>query len=178
MAEREQKGDCALRLFIAIRFSKEILDTLLRAQEQLRRSGARGNFSAPENLHLTLAFLGETSDVVTLCRVIDRAAGEAFPLAVSGAGRFGELWWAGVEKNPALEALAERLREGCRRAGFHPDEKPFRAHVTLARQLQYDAPPRLHVPRTEMTVRRVSLMKSERVGGKLTYTEVYGRDLD
>ena len=41
-----------------------------------------------------------------------------------------------------------------------------------------DAPPRLHVPRTEMTVRRVSLMKSERVGGRLTYTEVYCRDLD
>ena len=166
-----------MRLFIAIRFSREILDTLLRAQEQLRRAGARGNFSAPENLHLTLAFIGESDDVLTLRRVIDRAAGEAFPLAVSGAGRFGELWWAGVEKNPALEALAQRLRAGCRAAGFHIDEKPFRAHVTLARQLRYDVPPRLNVPRTEMRVERVSLMKSERIGGKLTYTEVCGREL-
>ena len=166
-----------MRLFIAIRFSQEILDTLLRAQEMLRAAGARGNYSAPENLHLTLVFIGESEDVLTLRHVIDRAAGEAFPLAVSGAGRFGELWWAGVEKNPALEALASRLRDGCKRAGFHIDEKPFRAHVTLARQLKYDEPPRLNVPRTEMTVSRVSLMKSERVGGKLTYTEVYGRDL-
>lgn len=166
-----------MRLFIAIRFSQEILDTLLRAQEQLRLGGARGNFSAPENLHLTLVFIGESSDVPTLRRVIDRAAGAAFPLAVSGAGRFGELWWAGVEKNPALEALASRLREGCRKAGFQIDGKPFRAHVTLARQLKYDTPPRLNVPRTEMTVTRVSLMKSERLNGKLTYTEVYGRAL-
>ncbi len=166
-----------MRLFIAIRFSQEILDVLLRAQEQLRRSGAQGNYTAPENLHLTLAFLGESEDLITLRRVIDRAAGRAFPLAVSGAGRFGELWWAGVEKNSELEALAERIREGCRRAGFHVDSKPFRAHVTLARQLRYDAPPRINVPRTEMTVARVSLMKSERINGKLTYTEVYGRDL-
>ena len=166
-----------MRLFIAIRFSREILDSLLRAQEQLRRSGARGNFSAPENLHLTLVFIGESSDVVTLRRVIDRAAGEAFPLAVSGLGRFGDLWWAGVEKNPALELLAERLRSGCRAAGFRIDEKPFRAHVTLARELRSDVPPRVNLPRTEMTVTRVSLMKSERIGGKLTYTEVYGREL-
>ena len=166
-----------MRLFIAIRFSREILDSLLRAQEQLRRSGARGNFSAPENLHLTLAFIGESSDTVTLRRVIDRAAGEAFPLAVSGMGRFGDLWWAGVEKNPALELLAERLRSGCRAAGFRIDEKPFRAHVTLARELRSDVPPRVNLPRTEMTVTRVSLMKSERIGGKLTYTEVYGREL-
>ena len=166
-----------MRLFIAIRFSREILDSLLRAQEQLRRSGARGNFSAPENLHLTLAFIGESSDTVTLRRVIDRAAGEAFPLAISGMGRFGDLWWAGVEKNPALELLAERLRSGCRAAGFRIDEKPFRAHVTLARELRSDVPPRVNLPRTEMTVTRVSLMKSERIGGKLTYTEVYGREL-
>ncbi len=166
-----------MRLFIAIRFSEEILQTLLSAQERLRAAGARGNYTAPENLHLTLVFIGESDDVLTLRRVIDRAAGKAFPLAVSGAGRFGELWWAGVEKCPELEALASRLREGCRRAGFRVDEKPFRAHVTLARQLKYDAPPRLNVPRTEMTVGRVSLMKSERAGGKLTYTEVYGRDL-
>ena len=166
-----------VRLFIAIRFSEEILDALLRAQEQLRRGGARGNFSAPENLHLTLAFIGESSDVLTLRRVIDRAAGAPFPLAVSGAGRFGALWWAGVEENPALEALAARLREGCKRAGFRIDEKPFRAHVTLARELKYDALPRLEIPRTEMTVTRVSLMKSERVSGRLTYTEVYGREL-
>ncbi len=166
-----------MRLFIAIRFSEEILDTLLRAQEQLRRLGARGNYSAPENLHLTLVFIGESSDVLTLRRVIDRAAGAAFPLAVSGTGRFGDLWWAGVEKNPALEALAARLREGCKRAGFRIDEKPFRAHVTLARELKSETPPRADVPRTEMTVTRVSLMKSERLGGKLTYTEVYGREL-
>lgn len=135
-----------MRLFIAIRFSREILDSLLRAQEQLRR-------------------------------VIDRAAGEAFPLAVSGMGRFGDLWWAGVEKNPALELLAERLRSGCRASGFRIDEKPFRAHVTLVRELRSDVPPRVNLPRTEMTVTRVSLMKSERIGGKLTYTEVYGREL-
>ncbi len=166
-----------MRLFIAIRFSEEILDTLLRAQEKLRTAGARGNFSSRENLHLTLAFIGESDDVLTLRRVIDRTAGKAFPLAVSGAGRFGALWWAGVEKNPELEALAARLREGCRKAGFRIDEKPFRAHVTLARELKYETTPRLDVPRTLMTVSRVSLMKSERIGGKLTYTEVYGRDL-
>ena len=50
-----------MRLFIAIRFSPEIRQTLLDAVSGLRAQARSGNFTRPENLHLTLAFLGETN---------------------------------------------------------------------------------------------------------------------
>ena len=51
-----------MRLFIAIRLSRPLVETLKQAQRDMRHQGAEGNFSREENLHLTLAFLGETED--------------------------------------------------------------------------------------------------------------------
>ena len=46
-----------MRLFLAIQLSPAVREALLTAQDALRRQG-RGSFPPPENLHLTLAFLG------------------------------------------------------------------------------------------------------------------------
>ena len=166
-----------MRLFIAIHFSEEIRQELLDVTASLRAQALSGNFTRPENLHLTLAFIGEADETQEIIRVIDAVPASPFSLTVSGTGRFGDTWWVGVGKNPALEKLADGLRDGLQNAGFHVDPKPFKPHITLGRQVLLDGPSKLDAPLREMTVRRVSLMKSERIGGKLTYTEVYGRAL-
>ena len=51
-----------MRLFLAIQLSPAVREALLTAQDALRRQG-RGSFPPPENLHLTLAFLGEAEDL-------------------------------------------------------------------------------------------------------------------
>ena len=48
-----------MRLFIAIPFSEEFKGELIRVQNEMRANGVRGNFSRAENLHVTVAFLGE-----------------------------------------------------------------------------------------------------------------------
>ena len=48
-----------MRLFIVIPFSEEFREELLRVQREMKVNGVRGNFSRPENLHVTVAFLGE-----------------------------------------------------------------------------------------------------------------------
>jgi 2'-5' RNA ligase len=48
-----------MRLFVAINFNDDTRSRLLALGEEIRSHSVRGNFSAPENLHLTLAFLGE-----------------------------------------------------------------------------------------------------------------------
>ena len=167
-----------MRLFAAIRFSPEILSGLLCAQETLRRQGASGNFTRFENLHLTLAFIGETEDFAgARAAVREGCSGGPFSLAVSGAGRFGDLWWAGVEPNPRLSALADGVQDALLRRGFPIERRGFRPHITLVRQLRAPREPALFLPRTEMTVTRVSLMRSAREGGRLVYTELYGTDL-
>jgi len=166
-----------MRLFIAVRFSPEIEALLLDAVRQVREQVCSGNFTRPENLHLTLAFIGESERLPEVKEAIDKAATAAFPLTVGGGGRFGSLYWVGVEQHPALARLTASIRRELELRKVDFDRKPFKPHITIARQVEAERPLALDVPRLSMTVRRVSLMKSERLSGRLVYTEVYGKNL-
>jgi len=167
-----------MRLFLAVRLSPEICRTLLAAQEALRRQGARGSFSRPENFHVTLAFLGETENERGARNAMDAACnGGAFPLELSGVGNFGQLRWVGVRSGGRLEELALRLQDALRAQGFALEERPFRPHITLVRRLSVPCPPLSDLPHTAMTVDAVSLMRSERIRGVLTYTELWRKKL-
>jgi len=166
-----------MRLFIAVNFSAEIKKHLLDAVKELKSKAACGNFSRQENLHLTLAFIGETNRTDDIKRCIDSVSASPFTLTFGGCGRFGNLWWAGIKKSGELSALAEKLQNALREDGFQIDKREFKPHVTLAREVKSDARITLSVPTTHMTVSRISLMRSERVNGRLVYTEIYGRSL-
>ena len=85
-----------MRLFLAIQLSPAVREALLTAQDALRRQG-RGSFPPPENLHLTLAFLGEAEDPARARAALSEVSCRPFSLAVGGPpGHFGDLWWAGV----------------------------------------------------------------------------------
>lgn len=169
-----------MRLFYAILLPDELLDALCAVQDALRAGMVRANFSRRENLHLTLAFLGETQNLDGARRAGEGLAARSFPLRLRGAGSFSRggtgIFWAGVEESQALSALQEELAARLRGEGFRLEERPFRPHLTLAR----DAVPDLSfdhrafsrfVPSVSMRVEAVSLMQSERSGGVLTYTE-------
>lgn len=166
-----------MRLFIAIHFSPEIKASLLDAIQHLREQSFSGNFTRPENLHLTLAFIGESERLEDLKQVLDSIDSRPFPLELSGSGHFGELYWAGLQKSPALDRLARIIRQELLLRHFDIDRKPFRPHITLARQLQAKEEPKLQLNPASMQVERVSLMCSERIQGRLTYTEVYSKQL-
>ena len=166
-----------MRLFIALHFSQAVRNMLLDTILTLKAQTVSGNFTRPENLHLTLAFIGESSNVAAIRQVIDHAAGPPFEITVGGLGHFGRLYWAGIENSVVLASLAENLQRALRAAGFPIETRNFRPHITLAREVTANHPLRISVPGTAMTVDRVSLMKSERIGGRLTYTEVYGKKL-
>ena len=166
-----------MRLFVAIHFSKEVKSVLLTEIDNLKAQVISGNFTSPENLHLTLAFIGESEKVSAIRSAIDRCAVPKFDLTVSGGGHFGSLYWVGIENNPSLKALAENLQNDLRQSGFDIENRAFKPHITLARQVEANEPVRISAQRTAMTVTRISLMKSERIKGRLTYTEVYGREL-
>lgn len=93
----------------------------------------------PENIHLTLAFLGSTP--AAALPAITAAAGKvtprAFTLSVDEPGywRHNQIAWAGVQKPPPeLDALVADLRVALVDARVTFDPKPFVAHVTLVRK--------------------------------------------
>jgi 2'-5' RNA ligase len=166
-----------MRLFVAIHFSPEVRNVLLAAMREIGQAARQANVTRPENLHLTLAFIGETSDIRGARDAIDGIVCPAFVLTVGGSGHFGDLFWAGIAENPDLAALAQTVQNALRARGFAIERRPYNPHITLARQVRTEEPRRLRIPETAMTANRISLMKSERVGGRLTYTEVFGKNL-
>ena len=100
----------------------------------------RARWVAPENLHITLRFVGEVEEPA-----MEDLAGEAasirfepFPVTLSGAGHFERRGrvsavWLGLEPSPALAALRDRVEAAAVRAGQPPEGRKFRPHVTVAR---------------------------------------------
>ena len=176
-----------MRLFIAVNFSDDIKNRIMKIQELLRSQSTRGSFTRPENLHLTLAFLGETPEEKLAClrTIIADIDSPSFEVPFSRTGCFThsrkELWWIGAEhESPGLSSLKsihDKLIRDLLDAGFPVDERPFKAHITLAREVKHLSPIALDCPEMILKVNRVSLMKSEHLRGVLTYTELMGRDL-
>lgn len=169
-----------MRLFIAINFSAEIRARLAALREELRCRARHGNFSLDENLHLTLVFLGECSaqEGAAAARAMNEVRFEAFSTAIDRVGRFkrdsGEIWWAGLRENKPLMKLQHDLSERLHDAGFVLDRRKYSPHITLGRGVATDAVPWRVEPFGE-PVAGIELMKSERIGGKLTYTAMAER---
>lgn len=125
-----------MRLFLAI-----ALPEALRARLADLGRGLPGvRWLPPENLHLTLRFIGEADP--SLAEELDAALGQirepGFSLTLSGLGCFGagakvRSIWVGVETNPDLHRLQAKIEHGLRRAGLPPEGRKFKPHVTLAR---------------------------------------------
>ena len=171
-----------MRLFISINFGERELDALEAARERLRAAAGRANYSRRENLHLTLAFLGEQPEasLPALRNAMTASAAQAAPftLRFDRQGRFrregGDIFWLAPADCPVLMRLRERLAAELGARGFRLEERRFSPHLTLARQVRpgvrpgplFDAP-------LPCRVRAMSLMLSERPGGRLTYTELF-----
>ena len=165
-----------MRLFIAIPFSEEFKSELIRVQNEMKVNGVRGNFSRPENLHVTVAFLGEVKDPAPAMKALESVPVPELRLTSGPLGNFGELLWIGLRKNSALEEYVAEVRHALDNAGVEYDRKKFRPHITLVRRADWPyqvlVEELAEVHRVRMTVDRVCLMKSERIDGKLTYTVV------
>ena len=93
----------------------------------------------PENLHLTLAFIGELpqSMACEVCRAMAELTITPFTWCIDRLGRFdrANIVWAGGADESRLSELADRVRTGLRALEVRFDRKPFAAHVTLLRDL-------------------------------------------
>jgi len=140
----------------------------------------------PENVHLTIRFLGDLGDsgVRRVCDSVARsAAAEPAPRARLGAlGAFPSLarprvvWLGLAEGGEAAAALAHRVNDALAREGFGPPDKPFRPHLTLARVregargLEALRDPALPPPPEASFLDRVAVMKSDLSPAGARYT--------
>lgn len=173
-----------MRLFIAINFSEVTRLALTTLRDDLQKQSKGGNFTLAENIHLTLAFLGEcntkqTADAVT---AIDATATlfKPFTIEIERIGRFkrngGDIWWAGIRENKPLLCLQQDLTNRLIALGFSLETRKYSPHITLGRQVITSMKERTLTPIAE-TVTKIDLMQSMRVDGKLTYVPIHRKNI-
>lgn len=160
-----------MRLFIAINLSDDIKGTLLDLQNALYDRGVRGRYTTEENLHLTLAFIGEYPDAEPVLDAMSEVSFKPFELTLDGMGRFGDLWWAGMKEAVPLTAVVRRIRRSLAEHEIPFDKKRFSPHITLIRKASGELPG-AHPEPVSMTVEAISLMRSDRGRNGMIYTEL------
>jgi RNA 2',3'-cyclic 3'-phosphodiesterase len=125
-----------LRLFVGIGFPPE-----LKLRLSLLSSGIPGaRWVDPGNFHLTLRFIGETSEAVAadIDEALAKLRARRFILQLAGVGVFGSgdkprSLWVGVERSPELAVLRDKVEQTLVRVGLAPETRKFSPHVSLAR---------------------------------------------
>ena len=133
-----------IRAFLAIEPPEDILQAMLRLQEKLKREvSGRISWTRPEGWHLTLKFFGDVSmeDVEKISSAVQNrvASGLSLNLKLEKLGVFPDarrprvLWCGTAGDVSQLSVLQKQLDTDFDALGFPNEDRPFRAHVTLAR---------------------------------------------
>ena len=132
-----------MRTFIAIELPKQIKEQLAELEEQLKETSADVKWVQPENIHLTLKFLGEIDEEKTqkITGIMTAVAKDnpAFTINISSLGAFPKIEyprviWVGVDKgDKETKEIAHNLEEKIEKLGIPKEERAFSSHITLGR---------------------------------------------
>jgi 2'-5' RNA ligase len=132
-----------VRTFIAVEITPGVRSRARQLIDRFRATGANVKWVEPENLHLTLSFLGEVDvlEIPEICSTVTAAVGdyEPFDIEVRGVGAFPDIkrprtvWMGVVEGAEEMVALHSSLEKGLAKLGYRAENRRFRPHITLGR---------------------------------------------
>ncbi len=141
-ASTHARQETTVRAFVALVLNEAIRKELDGIQRRLSTIDVRVSWVKPDNIHLTLIFMGNvpTNGVIGVTRVMDAVAAGAPPFSydVNGLGYFGSsrsprTIWAGARRTPVLSALRQDLCSSLTDSDIPLDIRNFKAHLTLGR---------------------------------------------
>jgi len=130
-----------VRLFVALQIPASVRENFAAMIEEMRSIAPEPKWVRPENLHVTLKFLGETPpEKLDALRVALAAVRTTQPLHLRfhGVGFFPNhkqprVFWTGLTSSPDLAPLAHEIDLATAGLGFAPETRPLTPHLTLAR---------------------------------------------
>lgn len=146
-----------MRLFVAIPLAAAVLHELSAISSRLKSREGGLRWQSPESWHITLQFLGNTSQEQYECVVAHLHKLHLPPVSI----RLGELGFfdhagvflATVKLSPELLALQERVTAATEPCGFVAESRPFQPHITLARSKGRGPRQGLHKLKAELEAR-------------------------
>ena len=130
-----------MRLFVALEIPVVVREKLVALLNSLRALSPQTRWVRPENLHVTLKFIGE-APAAKLAEIRSALAGarsdKPITLDFRGLGFFPNekhprVFWVGIEASPNLKTLAEDIEKAAENLGIAREQRPFSPHLTLAR---------------------------------------------
>jgi 2'-5' RNA ligase len=164
------------RLFFALWPDEEAARSLAALSQSLAAE-ILGKPVPRDKIHLTLAFLGEVAPARAeeAIAAAESARSKAFEMVLDQVGSFraARIAWAGcAHAAPGLKKLQSRLAAALRSRDFALDERPFAAHLTLARKISR-APGRAAMPPIVWQAREYTLVRSEAGTGRYTVIKAW-----
>jgi RNA 2',3'-cyclic 3'-phosphodiesterase len=130
-----------MRLFVALEVPSTVRENLARLLKSLHAVSPQTRWVRPENLHVTLKFIGEVPE--TKLAPIRAAlahvnSDQPVMLDFRGLGFFPNekhprVFWAGIEASENLKTLAADIEKATEKLGMPREQRPFSPHLTLAR---------------------------------------------
>ena len=125
-----------MRQFIALTFNSSFKEELVHIIDSLKEEGIKGKYYDPDNLHMTLAFFGETNRQDEIMEIIQSIPFPEITITTNCIGHFKKIYWVGVKENPELDAYVNTLRNILKQHDIPFDDKPFYPHITILRKAE------------------------------------------
>ena len=171
-----------MKLLVAIGLNEDIKKSVGSLAESIKEGSQKGIFSRDENLHLTLAYIGDTDRIDVMKRIVDSLPDDDFKIEF---GKFnltktdtGDMLWLNVNKSEELAAIRKAIINRMRLMNFSIEETDYNPYIILGKDIGYKNgfdPHKLteEMPRLSMQASKIQLIKAEKVKGRTVYTEIY-----
>ena len=158
-----------LRGFIAVEIPSSLQHTIQESTASLRHmlSDDLVRWVPPQNVHLTLKFLGDVSssnlDLIKQMLTAEAAQHQSFEMQAKGIGSFPNsrrprVIWIGLQAPAALESLQRGIESASARLGYATDEKSFSPHLTIGRVKQNLSAPEIQRIRSALEQTNIGLL--------------------
>jgi 2'-5' RNA ligase len=131
-----------MRIFVGIKLDDRVQKEIESFLKPFKKISSPLRWVKPGNVHLTLKFIGEVSDdqyshIERRLSDTEFAAGP-IELKLSGCGKFGKgdslnIFWIGVDPDPTLTEIYDRIETSLAKAGIEKENRPFKPHLTVGR---------------------------------------------
>jgi 2'-5' RNA ligase len=194
-----QKGVKLLRAFIAIELPASLQQAIQMETASLHKAlgSSLVRWVPPQNVHLTLKFLGDISpaNIELLMQMLTREADQCstFDIQIVGIGSFPtqrrpRVIWVGLNAPSSLETLQRGIESAAARLGYSQEERPFSPHLTIGRVHQNLSTMDLQMVRAALeaaqvddmgttTVKSIDLFKSDLQSTGSIYTKLFAAPL-